>query len=109
MSQWLEKTNKGRVVYDRPPHVFTQADVNRILRSVADGKDYTFLAQLLHSLDDYMLGIMLAPFGQADKAKLVREILEAFVGSVLRAAGIIRKVDITYTLFDESSYILRVT
>ncbi len=30
MTQWLTKTNKGRVVYDRKPHTFSAADVNRV-------------------------------------------------------------------------------
>jgi len=93
-SSWLAKTNRGRIVYDRPIHRFTQKDIERILRLLSQGQDYSFLAEILHSLEDYMLGLILAPFGQADKAKLVRELLESFVGLLVKHLGGLFRIQI---------------
>jgi hypothetical protein len=35
-TQWLRKTNKGRVVYERRSHTFSAADVNRVHRGWID-------------------------------------------------------------------------
>jgi hypothetical protein len=36
---WMEKTNKGRVVYDRKPHAWTSNDVERIVKSYTDNNE----------------------------------------------------------------------
>lgn len=103
-TSWHHRTKTGRVVYTRPVHLFTQKDIERILRLIAEDKPPQFLVDLLHALDDYMLGLILAPIGQADKAKMVREILESFVGSVLAWAGGVLHLKITYVKEDGSEF-----
>jgi len=89
-------TYTGRVVYERATHYFTEADIQRILKCVSRGKPTSFLVQLMHSVEKYMLELILAPLGQADKADVVRELLENLVGSILAWAGGVFKVKIIY-------------
>lgn len=44
-------THKGRVVYDRKPHLFTEKDVARITKQAAAGKDPRELARFLWGID----------------------------------------------------------
>lgn len=89
-------TYTGRVVYERKKHLFAQSDLDRILRGITEDKPPEFLSMLLHSLDDYMLGLILAPLGQADKARLVREWLEYAVGKALSFLGGYLKIRVEY-------------
>lgn len=56
----------------------------------------SFLVSLVHSLDDYMLGIILAPLGQADKARVVRELMEAFASLLLKYVAGLFKIRVRF-------------
>lgn len=80
MTYWKAKTKTGKVVYIRPPHYFTQRDIDRItanvlekrLRDAAPGAGdaeialwIRFLIFVLDDLSERMLDTILAPVGLA--------------------------------------------
>lgn len=38
MPYWLHRTNEGRVVYDRKPHLWTEKDIERIVKSFQENQ-----------------------------------------------------------------------
>lgn len=43
LSSWRHKTNEGRVVYDRKPHMFGQKDIDRIVQGWTKNEDEEIL------------------------------------------------------------------
>jgi len=98
MTYWLHKTNKGKVVYQRPKHPFTQNDVDRITVAVlelelrdhdphADDETVARWVQLLiFVLDDAserMLDVILSPLGLASYSDDVVELIKKAVQDVI--------------------------
>lgn len=92
---WKHRTKTGRVVYDRKPSPFTPKDLERIglklaknLEKPAAGvekQDFAvLLTKVLQTVTEELLAIMLSTFGLAGLSNELREVLEDFVGSVLR-------------------------
>lgn len=78
MTYWHRKTNRGRIVYERPKHVFTKKDVDRIIKKVlqdqifeaAPGADpeiaakwIQFIIFVMDDASERMLDVILSPFG----------------------------------------------
>jgi len=95
------KTRRGRVVYDRPKHIFSQRDVDRILRQIAKQPEaLDLLRDVLETLEIQMLEQILAPAGLEDRAKEMRKLIEDFVGTLVRGTAGILGLKISYQLAD---------
>ncbi len=71
-------THKGRVVYDRKPHLFTEKDVARITRLASAGKSPRELARFLWGIDVEI--IKLQVIGDEDILEFLEEFLALLLG-----------------------------
>ncbi len=82
-------TYHGRVVYDRPKHLFTESDVRRILpRVVEQAKDSGEVFNLLVWIQKYMLSMALSTIGLAGQTDQVYDYIRDTLKYVLGLAGI---------------------
>lgn len=96
LSNWLHKTHTGRIVYERPKHEFSQRDLKRLFGRVAPTLDYPALRALITWLDDQMLALILEPIGLSGAADQVRQLLEEFVGQLIKHGAMIVGLKVTY-------------
>lgn len=78
------QTIRGRVVYTRPLHEFSEADLLRISGKLVErAPDPGFLYQLLEKINLFMLGRILSVFGLEDYKEVVLQFLLQLVGQIL--------------------------
>jgi len=96
---WLHRTDKGKVVYERPKHSFTQRDVDRITRAVLEEKIGAaspiasdpetvdrWIQLIIFVLDDAserMLDVILSPLGLASYSDDVVDAIKKAIQDVI--------------------------
>lgn len=83
---WRHRTNLGRVVYERKPHYFSEADSKRVSMRVLDrlaGQDLGLLARWIRELSILLLARILALVGLERAAPIIYEWLLRLVSVAL--------------------------
>jgi hypothetical protein len=70
---WDHRTNKGRVVYDRKPHLWTDKDVERIVKAVVEdnGSDVLMMSEIA----DRLLFWLASKLGLAEAARFAAQVV----------------------------------
>lgn len=95
---WIHRTNKGKVLYRRPSHKFSPADILRIQRRVLEkwppgaeiDKNDRFaeiLTTVLRELSEYMVDVILDPAGLGFLSDNVVAWIQSQVDAVYNAVG----------------------
>ncbi len=80
------KTVKGRVVYDRPPHLWTKKDLKRVLEATKydnEEMDENFLIELIQELTDSLISAILALIGMGTLGNTVGNILRSITSRLV--------------------------
>lgn len=79
-------TRKGRVVYERKPHIFDEKDLNRILNATQFVRnDPNILIKLLRGMTTKMIEIMLTTIGLSEFADETYELINLLISRGLEA------------------------
>ena len=83
------RTNRGRVVYDRKPHYWTVADLNRIVKSIiSDMVAEDIFSQFIGNASIFMLEQVLGKVGLARFAKIAYTYLLGMIGWLMDRLGL---------------------
>jgi hypothetical protein len=81
-SGW-NKTKRGRVVYDRPIHFFTDNDRLRIAKKAAATASTSALIALVHDLENEMFKRIASTESGTNLLKVARDLLEQYISNIL--------------------------